>query len=65
MPYRISKSGGNNVTDTLRIAKTDGLWQQDYEALEDGGRLFVRNLTIDFRGSGHPEYHVRFLLAEV
>ena len=41
-------------TDTLLIAKTDGLWQQYYEALEDGGRLFVRNLTIDFRGSGHP-----------
>ena len=41
-------------TDTLLIAKTDGLWQQYYEALEDGGRLFIRNLTIDFRGSGHP-----------
>ena len=41
-------------TDTLLIAKTDGLWQQYYEALEDGGRLFIRNLTIDFRGGGHP-----------
>jgi len=41
-------------SDTLLIAKTDGLWQQYYEALEDGGRLFIRNLTIDFRGSGHP-----------
>jgi len=41
-------------TDTLLIAKTDGLWQQYYESLADGGRLFVRNLTINFRGEGNP-----------
>jgi len=41
-------------TDTLLIAKTDGLWQQYYEPLEEGGRLFIRNLTIDFRGEGNP-----------
>lgn len=39
-------------TDTLLIAKTDGLWQQYYEPV--GRRLFVRNLTIDYRGQGHP-----------
>jgi len=41
-------------TDTLLIAKTNGIWQQYYEPLEEGGRLFIRNLTIDWRGSGHP-----------
>jgi len=41
-------------TDTLLIAKTDGLWQQYYEPLEDGGRLFLRNLTIQFRDQNHP-----------
>ena len=41
-------------TDTLLIAKTDGLWQQFYEPLEDGGRLFLRNLTIQFRDQNHP-----------
>lgn len=44
-------------TDNLLIAKTDGLWQQYYEPVGDsvvGGRLFVRNLTIDYRGAGHP-----------
>jgi hypothetical protein len=39
-------------TDTLLIAKTDGLWQQYYEPI--ARRLFVRNLTIDYRGQGHP-----------
>jgi len=42
-------------TDTLLIAKTDGLWQQYYEPTEDGGRLFLRNLTIQFRGGNHPD----------
>ncbi len=41
-------------TDTLLIAKTDGLWQQYYEPVEDGGRLFLRNLTIQFRDQNHP-----------
>ena len=41
-------------TDTLLIAKTNGIWQQYYEPMEEGGRLFIRNLTIDWRGSGHP-----------
>lgn len=41
-------------SDTLLIAKTDGLWQQYYQPHEDGGRLFTRNLTIQFRSQGHP-----------
>ena len=41
-------------SNSLLIAKTDGLWQQYYEPLEEGGRLFVRNLTIQFRNQGHP-----------
>ncbi len=41
-------------SDTLLIAKTDGVWQQYYEPLREGGRLFTRNLTIHFRQQGHP-----------
>jgi hypothetical protein len=41
-------------SDTLLIAKTDGLWQQYYEPTREGGRLFIRNLTIQFRAHGHP-----------
>jgi hypothetical protein len=41
-------------SDTLLIAKTDGLWQQYYESTREGGRLFQRNLTIQFRNQGHP-----------
>ena len=40
-------------SDSLLIAKTDGIWQQYYEPLREGGRLLVRNLTIEFRGAGH------------
>ena len=41
-------------SDSLLIAKTNGLWQQYYEPVEDGGRLFLRNLTLQFRGQNHP-----------
>ncbi len=41
-------------SDTLLIAKTDGLWQQYYEDRGGNrGRLFTRNLTIQFRQQGH------------
>jgi hypothetical protein len=39
-------------TNTLLIAKQDGLWQQYAEPIAQ--RLFIRNLTIDYRGQGHP-----------
>ena len=52
--YPITGLAVEEDSSTLLIAKTDGLWQQYYEALEDGGRLFIRNLTIQFRNQGHP-----------
>jgi hypothetical protein len=51
--YPITGLAVDEDTDSLLIAKTDGLWQQFYEPLEEGGRLFLRNLTIQFRGQGH------------
>jgi hypothetical protein len=51
--YPITGLAVDEDTDTLLIAKTDGLWQQYYESLREGGRLFLRNLTIQFRGQGH------------
>jgi hypothetical protein len=52
--YPITGLAVEEDSSTLLIAKTDGLWQQYYEALEEGGRLFLRNLTIQFRNQGHP-----------
>jgi hypothetical protein len=57
--YPITGLAVHEDTDTLLIAKTDGLWQQAYESIGDGsprvrGRLFLKNLTIHFRNQGHP-----------
>jgi len=50
--YAIQGLAVHEDTNTLLIAKQDGLWQQYAEPIAQ--RLFVRNLTIDYRGQGHP-----------
>lgn len=52
--YPITGIAVDEDSDSLLVAKTDGLWQQFYESLREGGRLHQRNLTIQFRNQGHP-----------
>jgi len=53
--YPITGLAVDSDSDSLLVAKTDGLWQQYYETIAGGGRgrLFTRNLTIQFRQQGH------------
>lgn len=52
--YPITGLAVDTDSNTLLIAKADGLWQQYYEPNSEGGRLFLRNLTLQFQQHGHP-----------